>query len=91
MDKQRGPNHLGQEGQESQVAKAERLVQAALASRGWTEEDLAGRPKTDPLKLEIARQLRKESTMTIPWTAQRLQMGSTNTLRNRLHLTRGMV
>jgi hypothetical protein len=87
VDQQRGPNHLGQEWQESQVAKAERLVQAALASRGWTEEDLAGRPKTDPVKLEIARQLRKESTMTIPWTAQRLQMGSANTLRNRLHLT----
>ncbi len=59
--------------------------------RGWTEEDWAGRPKTDPVKLEIARQLRKESTMTIPWTAQRLQMGSANTLRNRLHLIRGMV
>lgn len=60
-------------------------------SRGWTEEDLAGRAKTDPLKLEISRQIRKESTMTIPWRAHRLQMGNANTLRNRLQLMRGMV
>lgn len=91
VDKKRGPNHLGQEWQESQVAKAERLVKVALASMGWTEEDLAGRLKTDPLKLAIAIQLRKESTMTIPWIAQRLTMGSANTLRNRLHISRGMV
>jgi hypothetical protein len=79
------PNQLGQEWQESQMVNAERLVQTAIASRGWTEEDLGGGPKTDPVKLEIALQLRKESTMTIPWIAQRLQMGSANTLRDRLH------
>ena len=88
VEKQRGPNHLGQEWQESQVVKAERLLNAALVSRGWTEDDLARGPKTDPVKMEIAMQLRKESTMTIPWIAQRLQMGSANTLRNKLH---GMV
>ena len=84
VETQRGPNHLGQEWQESQVEKAERLVLAAEL-RGWIEGDLAGEPKTDAVKLEIAMQLRKESTMTIPWIAQRLQMGSPNNLRNRLY------
>ncbi len=91
VEQQRGPNHLGREWRESQVEKSERLVREELSSRAWTEEDLVQRPKTDPMKVEIARRLRKESTMTIKWIAGRLQMGSLYTLRNQLQIHGGMV
>ena len=38
--------------------------------------DLAAQPKGDPVKVEIARQLRSQTPMTRPWIAQRLRMGS---------------
>ena len=54
-------------------------------SRSVTEGDLIRESKTDLVMLEIAKQLRKDSTMMIPWIVQRLQMGSATTLRNQLH------
>ena len=41
---------------------------------GWTEVELNCRRKGDPGKVEIARQLRRETTMTLAWIARRLQM-----------------
>ena len=87
VEVQRGPNHLGAERQESQVERAERLLQVELSRQRWTEEDLRTRLKTDALKLAIARKLRRESTITLRWIAQRLQMGSVNTLRNALRIS----
>ena len=43
---------------------------------GWSEADLANRRKGDAGKVAIARRLRRESTMTLRWIAQRLGMGS---------------
>jgi hypothetical protein len=51
------------------------LVQEELASLGWQEADLAARRKGDPGKVRIARRLRAETTMTLAWIAQRLNMG----------------
>jgi hypothetical protein len=77
----------GEEWQESQVEWAERLLKGELARQRWPEADLIGRRKTDPLKLAIARKLRRESTMTPRWIAQRMQMRSVNTLRNALRIS----
>jgi len=66
--------------------KAERLVKEELARRKWCEQDLADQPKTHRQKARMAGRLRRETTMTLAWVAQRLQMGSVNTLKNTLRL-----
>jgi len=70
-----GAQHYGAERQESGEAKAERLVREELAKLKWKDADLAKRRKGDPGKVRIARRLRRETTMTLAWIAQRLQMG----------------
>lgn len=84
VSERRGAHHYGAELQEGEEAKAERLVQEELARHKWSEEDLAGKPKTDRKKAQIAWRLRRETTMTLAWIAGRLQMGSVNTLKNTL-------
>jgi hypothetical protein len=48
--------------------------------------DLEERPKGDAAKLELARRLRKETTLTIRQIAERLSMGSWKSLNNKLYL-----
>ena len=62
------------------------MVREELARRRWLEKELRHKPKTDGQKGRIARRLRQETTMTLAWIAQRLQMGSVNTLKNTLRL-----
>lgn len=40
-----------------------------------TAADLSRRRKGDKGKMDITRRVRKETTMTLAWIAQRLQMG----------------
>jgi len=89
VSEQRGAHHYGAELQEGEEEKAERLVREELARRRWLEKELGQKPKTDRQKARIARRLRQETTMTLAWIAQRLQMGSVNTLKNTLRLTNG--
>jgi REP element-mobilizing transposase RayT len=86
VTEQRGGHHYGTELQEGEEEKAERLVREELARRRWVEQDLREKPKTDWHKARIARRLREETTMTLVWIAQRLRMGSVNTLKNTLRL-----
>ena len=77
-----GNHHGGVEKQETDGQKAERLVVGELKKRGWTEEDLEGRRKTDAVKVKMAARLRAESVMTMDWIAQRLRMGCRHTVAN---------
>ena len=77
-----GNHHGGVEKQETDEQKAERLVVGELKRRGWTEEDLEGRRKTDTVKVKMAARLRAESVMTMDWIAQRLRMGCRHTVAN---------
>ncbi len=77
-----GNHHGGEEKQETDEQKAERLVRKELQKRRWTEQDLARRRKTDPVKVKLAARLRAESVMTLDWIAQRLQMGCRHTVAN---------
>jgi REP element-mobilizing transposase RayT len=88
MTEKVGQNHYGRERAESDLARAEQVLAAALAARGWTEEDLKTRKKGDPGKVEIAGRLRRETTMTLRWIAGRLNMGCVAYLNNRLYLAR---
>jgi REP element-mobilizing transposase RayT len=71
-----GPSHFGEAVQEAVEARAERLAAAALRRLSWTEEDLKGGPKGEPDKVEIARELRRQTTMPLAWIAERLRMGA---------------
>ena len=76
MSERMGPEHYGEERQESQADKAERVVEEELRRRRWTETTLGERNKGDVEKLKIAVRLRNETLVTVAWIARRLQMGS---------------
>jgi hypothetical protein len=77
-----GGHHSGEEKRETDGRKAERIVQEELEKRGWTEEDLAARRKTDADKTAIAARLRRQTVMTLDWIAKRLKMGCRHTAAN---------
>jgi REP element-mobilizing transposase RayT len=81
-----GEHHGGQERQETAVAVAERIVGEELQRLGWSQADLANRRKGDAGKVAIARRLRRESTMTLKWIAQRMGMGSASMVSHALRL-----
>jgi putative transposase len=72
----------GAEMMESEEQKAERLIHRRLRERGWTEYELPQRRKTDKVKVDLAKVLRRETTMTWEWIAQRLAMGHWRTAAN---------
>ena len=80
-----GPNHFGEQRQETAEQKAEQLLKAELAKVGWKEESLSMVAKSHPVKVQLARRLRKETTMSLKWIAARLQMGSWTYVSNLLH------
>ena len=71
-----GPSHFGDAVQEAVEVPAERLIAQSLKRLGWTELELIHRPKGHPGKVELAQQLRSQTTMPIAWVAERLSMGS---------------
>jgi putative transposase len=67
MGAEMGAHHGGEEKQETDEQKANRLVLDELGKRRWTEQDLANRRKTDATKVKIAARLRGETVMTLDW------------------------
>jgi hypothetical protein len=65
----------------SPAAKAERLIAEAARAEGLTDEQIRSWRKGHPAKVNLALKLRSETTVTIAWIANRLQMGT------RAHLT----
>jgi putative transposase len=63
---------------------AERLARDCLRAVGWSVDQLRRSPKGDPVKVEIARQLRAQTPVSRRWIAQRLHMGSTGYFSNLL-------
>ena len=51
-------------------------MEQELVQLGRSVQDLAGRPKGDARKVRIAERLRRETTMTLRWIAERLYMGA---------------
>jgi hypothetical protein len=76
VDTPPGPSHFGEAVQEAEAVQAERLVIEGLKRMGWSEADLRARRKGEPKKVELARQLRSQTTMPLAWIAERLNMGS---------------
>src|SRR5271157_1963062 len=88
MEGRLGENHSGQLREEAAEAKAERLIAAEMKRQGWKESELKKRAKTDAGKVALAARLREETTVTIPWIATRLQMGTRQTLNAALYQRR---
>ena len=55
---------------------AQRLAAECLRAVGWSMRDLAEQPKGDPVKVEIARQLRTQTPMSRAWIARHLHMAA---------------
>jgi len=70
------PSERARERKETDEQLAERLVLDGLAEAGWTEAMLRKSLKSDPMKIRLARELRKQTPMTRAWIARRLHMGS---------------
>jgi hypothetical protein len=60
-------------------------ARAELKRLGWTEKELAKRPKGDAVKVGIALRLRRETTVTVGWIAGRLGLGSRGAVSNLLN------
>ena len=75
----------GQVVRESALVLAERLVKAELKRLGWTEQTLLERRKGDAAKVAVAQRLRRETTMTLGWIAERLKMGTRTHLAHLLY------
>jgi hypothetical protein len=70
---------------EAAEAKAERLIREALRARGITAAHLASWRKGHPFKLALVAKLRAETTVTVSWLAQRLEMGTRGHLAHLLY------
>ena len=71
--------------QETAVQKAERVGKEEMERLGWAEEALLARRNGHGAKVRLARRLRQETTMSLKWIAQRLNMGSWTYVFNLLH------
>ena len=85
LEATRTPEVSGRVWKESAELQAERIIQQRVSELGWDELEMGRRSKTDPTKLAIARELRRDTMMTIRWLADRLHLGTRNTLRNSLY------
>lgn len=85
ISEQRAQWHYGPELIESAEAKAEGMIKAALKRKGWTETELGARRKGDPWKLSLAAKLRSQTTVTVGWIAEHLQMGARGHVAQLLH------
>ena len=79
-----GPNHFGQERRELAEDRATRLVGERLAELRMTPAQLRSLPAKAGVKVELARRLRRETTMSLKWIAQQLGIGSWKYLSNLL-------
>lgn len=84
MSERVGENHYATERQESGEVRARGIIAVELQRLGWTAAELSQRPKGDPGKIGLARQLRTETTMTLKWIATELQMGAWTYVSNLL-------
>ena len=77
-------NRGGDERTETEVAKAERVLNAELERREWKAAELEHRRKGDSKKARMAQRLRTETTMRWSWIADHLRMGAGASAANRL-------
>jgi len=88
MSERLGAEHYGAERAETEAAEAERIIAAEWKRRKWKAAELQARPKGDAAKVALAARLRAETTMTVGWIAERLEMGTRGYLNHLLYQRR---
>jgi anti-sigma factor RsiW len=76
MEGKMGRHHGGQEKRESVQQRAAKILAEEFQRRGCDRRELKRRKKADPSKVQMARRLRKETTMSWSWIAAGLVMGA---------------
>ena len=81
-------SHSGVMLRESQRKKAWDLLQELLRKEKLSESNLKQMRKGDPVKIKLAVELRKHTTMSLKWIAEKLHMGSWTYVSNLLSVER---
>ena len=84
LEGQGGENHYAEERRASAETVARRIIKDRLEREDCTLKALRERPKGDKVKVELAERLRAETTMSLKWLAQELEMGSWTYVSNLL-------
>jgi hypothetical protein len=79
-----GPNHYGQERRESVEEQARRIVAQTLSDLGLSAAQWEMLPANAVVKVQLARRLRRETTLSLKWIADRLGVASWKYLSNLL-------
>ena len=88
MSERIGAEHYGEERAATQETKAEGIIAEERKRRKWKAAELRARRKGDPEKVALAARLRSETTLTVEWIAERLEMGTRGYLNHLLHRRR---
>lgn len=72
----------------AQHRQASELLIDLLNKIGITDNDLKSIPKGDPLKIKLAMEIRKRTTMSLKWIAEHLHMGTWTYVSNLLSTQR---
>jgi hypothetical protein len=83
-----GEHHYATERSQTDEERAEKIVRLQLAEFGWRNQELRVRRKSDPYKIKLARKLRAQTTVSLKWIAQRLEMGTWTYVSNLLQRTK---
>src|SRR2546430_2651416 len=76
MEDARSEHHSSRERRESDLERAERIIAEKLAEAGWDAQRLRLERKGHPLKVEIAAEVRRQTTASLKWIAARLHIGT---------------
>jgi hypothetical protein len=85
-----GKNQTRRDQDENMECRAKRLISEGLRNVRWDAERLRTERKGRPVKVRLARKLRREKTMTLQWIAESLCMGSWNYVSNLLRASAGL-
>jgi REP element-mobilizing transposase RayT len=77
-----GANHFGPERKESAEESGRRILAQKLSELGLTLVQLEALPANATVKVELARRLRRETTLSLKWIAEQLGVGSWKYLSN---------
>jgi putative transposase len=77
--------HPAPDRDETERAKASRIIRDEMKRLGWAKGELRRRRKGDPAKVALARRLRDDTSVTLQWIAETLHMGTATHVSNRLY------
>jgi hypothetical protein len=85
MEGKLGESQTRREREESMEQRAQRIVAEGLRESGWSAQKLEQERKGHPVKVELARRLRRETTVSLKWIAENLNMGTWTHVSHLLH------